>query len=266
MLTCSAPPEHARTASRVELFGISIDNLSMEEALDRMRAQLSGSGKGYVATPNVDHIVRLQRDEEFREVYRNAALVVPDGMPVLWASRFLGRPLKERVTGSDLVPAVCRIAAELGSGVFFLGGNEGVAEKAAENLARAFPGLRVAGSYAPPCGFDADPEENRKAIDAVRRSNADLLFIALGAPKQEKWIARHIGDLPVKLALCIGCALDYQAGAAKRAPLWMRRGGLEWLWRIGLEPRRLARRYLVEDMAFLGIFLKEWMRLRMNPG
>lgn len=248
--------------SRVEMFGISIDNLTMEETLRRLRAQLSNGGKGYVVTPNVDHIVRLQQDPEFREVYRRAALVVVDGMPVLWASRLLGRPLKERVCGSDLVPELCRVGAEAGASVFFLGGYEGVAEKAAENLSRAYPGLKIAGTYAPPFGFEADPKQDREAVERVRRSGADVLFLALGAPKQEKWIARHIGELPVKVALCIGSALDYQAGAVRRAPAWMRRTGLEWLWRVGLEPRRLARRYLVEDLAFVRIFIQEWGRLR----
>ncbi len=250
----------AEHPDQVHLFGIRLDNLSMAETLERVRGFLRGSGRHYVVTPNVDHVVRLQRDPEFRQIYLRASLVVADGMPLIWASRLLGKPLKDRVTGTDLLRPVCRIAAEEGASVFFLGGNPGVAEKAAENLSRELPGLRVAGTSAPPFGFEYDPEEDRRVVEAIQRSKADILFVCLGAPKQERWIARHLEELPVKAAFCVGSALDYPAGAARRAPLWMRKGGLEWVWRILLEPRRLARRYLIEDAAFFGIFLREWRR------
>lgn len=250
---------------RVELFGIAIDNVSQPEAVVRLRELLEDGGRHYVVTPNVDHVVRLQKDPEFREAYRGASLVVADGMPVVWASRLLGKGLKQRVTGSDLVPEVCRLAAESGRTVFFLGGNPGVAEKAGENLRSAYPELKVAGSYAPPFGFEKDPARDAEAVRRVNEAKADVILVALSAPKQEKWIHRHRDRLRFRLALCIGCALDYPAGTAHRAPAWMRRMGLEWLWRIGLEPKRLARRYLVEDMAFIGIFLREWLAER-SPG
>jgi exopolysaccharide biosynthesis WecB/TagA/CpsF family protein len=213
----------------------------------------------------MDHVVRLQKDPEFREAYRGASLVVADGMPVVWASRLLGKGLKQRVTGSDLVPEVCRLASETGRTVFFLGGNPGVAEKAGENLAKLYPGLKVAGSYAPPLGFEKDPARDEETLRRVNEAKPDILLIALSAPKQEKWIHRHRDRLQFRLALSIGCGLDYQAGAARRAPGWMRRVGLEWLWRIVLEPKRLARRYLVEDMAFIRIFIREWLG-KSSPG
>lgn len=246
---------------RVDLFGIRLDNLTLEGALERVRDFLRGSNGHYVVTPNVDHVVRLQRDPEFREIYGRASLVVPDGMPLVWASRLLGRPLRERITGTDLVRPVCRLAAEEGASVFFLGGNPGVAEKAAAALSRELPGLQVAGAYGPAFGFDSDPDEDRRVVETIRRSKPDILFVCLGSPKQERWIARHLEELPVKAAFCVGSALDYPAGMARRAPAWMRAAGLEWLWRLGLEPRRLARRYLVEDLAFVKIFMKEWVRL-----
>lgn len=246
--------------SRVHLFGIEIDNVTRPEALERLQQYLNNGRGHYVTTPNVDHVVRLQRDEDFRQAYRSASLVVADGAPVVWASRLLGRPLKERVTGADLIPEVCALAAQEGRSVFFLGGNPGVAQRAGENLQRLFPGLRVAGCYAPPFGFEQDPAQNEEAIRRVEEAHPDILFAALGAPKQEKWVFSHRERLGFRLALCIGSALDYPAGAARRAPSWMREGGLEWLWRIGLEPRRLAKRYLVDDLPFAGLVLKEWWR------
>ena len=251
---------------RVDLFGIAIHNLTMQETLLSLRKCLSGPGRHYVVTPNVDHLVRLQQDPEFREVYRRASFVVADGMPLIWASRLLGRPLKERITGSDLVPEVCRIAAEGGHSVYFLGGNPGVAEKAGENLKKMIPPLRVAGSCAPPFGFERDPVKNQEVIRHVQEARPDVLFVALSAPKQEKWVARHIDRLPIKVAFCIGSALDYQAGTARRAPMWMRKGGCEWLWRLFLEPGRLAKRYLVDDTVFFWLFLQEWWKLNMAKG
>lgn len=250
---------------RIELFGITIDNVSQSEAVARLREFLEDGGRHYVVTPNVDHVVRLQEDSEFREAYRGASLVVADGMPVVWASRLLGKGLKQRITGTDLIPEVCRLAAEGGYSVFFLGGNPGVAEKASENLQRSVPGLKVAGGYAPPFGFEKDPAQDNEAVRRVNEAQPDVLLIALGAPKQEIWIRRNAGRLQFRLALCIGCGLDYPAGVARRAPAWMRRSGLEWLWRIMLEPKRLARRYLVEDMAFVRIFIREWLG-KSSPG
>ena len=242
----------------MDLFGVSIHNLTLSGVLARVREHLAQAGNHYVVTLNVDHVVRLQKDAEFRQAYRNASLVVPDGMPILWASRLLGTPLRERITGSDLVPKVCQLAAELGHAVYFLGGSEGVAERAAENLKAAWPALRVAGTYAPPFGFESDLLENQRIADQINQAKPSILFLALGAPKQEKWIARHIHELEIRIAFCIGSALDYPAGVAKRAPLWMQKGGLEWFWRLLREPKRLARRYLVDDLVFLTILLREW--------
>ncbi len=160
----------------------------------------------------------------------------------------------------DLVPKVCALAAEEGAPVFFLGGNPGVAEQAAANLRKAYPGLQVAGAYGPPFGFEKDPEEDRKAVERVKGSGAAVLFVALGSPKQEKWAAQHMTELGIKLALCIGSALDYPAGMARRAPRWMQDGGLEWLWRLTLEPGRLAKRYFIDDLPFFTLVLKEWLR------
>jgi N-acetylglucosaminyldiphosphoundecaprenol N-acetyl-beta-D-mannosaminyltransferase len=248
---------------RVELFGIVIHNVTMDEAVDGIAGWLTGSGRHYVTTPNVDHVMRLQRDPGFRQIYRNASLVVADGMPLIWASRWLGKPLKERVSGADLLPKVCEATAQLGKTVFLLGGKDGIAERAARNLQARFPSLRIVGSYGPPVGFESNEAENQRIVRAINEAQPDVLFVCLGAPKQEQWVARYLQQLHIKVALCVGAGIDYAAGTLKRAPQWMQRVGLEWAWRLLQEPGRLWRRYLVTDLAFGGVCLSEWWRLRV---
>ena len=245
----------------IGLFGIAIDNVTMAQALEQLRLVLMDErGHDYVVTPNVHHIVRLQRDALFRQAYAGASLVLADGMPLVWASRSLGRPLKMRVTGADLLPCVCQMAASLDKSVFLLGAGDGVAARAAQKLRHAYPGLRIAGTYSPPMGFERDPAEERRVVERVNGAKADVLAIGLGAPKQELWIAAHRDQLHFRVALCIGAAIDYVAETLKRAPHWMQRNGLEWLWRLAQEPRRLWRRYLVEDLEFASLLVEEWWR------
>ncbi len=249
-------------SDRVALFGMMIDNVTMDEAVDAVRRLIESEGRHYVATPNVDHIVRLHKDPAFRRAYAGASLVIPDGMPLIWASRSLGRPLKGRVTGADLLPNVCRMAAQMSKSVYFLGGREGVAQHAGENLAARYPGLRVAGAYSPPMGFERDPAEHQRIVECINAAQPDVLAIGLGSPKQELWIAEHLHTLAVKVALCIGAGIDFAAGTAVRAPHWMQDHGLEWAWRLLQEPSRLWKRYLVDDVAFAKIVAQEWWRLR----
>lgn len=250
--------------NKVRLFGIDIDNVTMAEALQEIERLIVNSSPQFITTPNVDHIVRLEKDPEFREVYRKAAMALPDSVPLVWASRLLGKPLKERVAGSDLVLPVCEMAAKKGYSLYFLGGESGVAEKAAVRLKARLPTIKIAGSYAPPFGFESDALENEKIVRQINQAKADILFVALGAPKQEKWIARHLPELDIKLGLCVGAGIDFIAGASRRAPEWMRPIGLEWIWRLLCEPRRLWRRYLVEDAAILPIFFKEYRHLKFT--
>lgn len=249
----------------IRLFGIAIDNLTMAQALERLRILLTEEGgHHYVVTPNVDHVVRLRRDALFRQAYAGASMVLADGMPLVWASRWLGRPLKMRVTGADLLPCVCELAASMDKSVFLLGGLDGVAERAAHNLRLAYPRLQIAGTYSPPMGFERDPAEERRVVERVNGAKPDVLALAFGAPKQELWIAGHRQDLHFGVALCIGAAIDYAAQAVERAPHWMQQRGLEWLWRLMQEPRRLWKRYLIEDLGFMPLLLEEWWRRKSN--
>ncbi|MDR5709090.1 MAG: WecB/TagA/CpsF family glycosyltransferase, partial [Armatimonadota bacterium] len=233
----------------------SLNAYRMSEVLDLVAHALS-SHRGYIVTPNTDHVVRYHRDPAFRKAVDGAWLRLADGMPVVWASRLVGNPLPERVAGSDLLPELCRLAAERAYSVFFLGGRAGVARQAAENLKSRYRGLKVAGTYTPVEGFAQDPYDQEAAVEAVNRTEPDILFVGLGSPVQELWVHRNWDRLRVRVAVCCGAALDYAAGTQPRAPWWMRRAGLEWLWRLVHEPRRLWRRYLVDDLAFFGLVLQ----------
>jgi N-acetylglucosaminyldiphosphoundecaprenol N-acetyl-beta-D-mannosaminyltransferase len=250
---------------RITLLGTLIDNLSLHETADRVCDMIESRGPyGCVVTPNVDHIMRLHHDSLFREVYANAALVVPDGVPLVWASRFLKTPLKGRVNGTDLFELLAARSADRGYRLFFLGGNPGAAERAAEVLVRRHPALVIAGTYCPPFGFDSDETLNREIQNRIRSSGADILFIGIGAPRQELWMYRYGSACGVSMALGIGVSFSLVGGDISRAPVWMQRSGLEWFWRLLTEPGRLWKRYLVDDIPFLWLVLREWLRIRKN--
>lgn len=242
---------------RIKILGVSIDNFTMDEAVGRVDELVRAKSPAYIVTPNVDHVMKLQRDPVFRRIYEGAAAVFADGMPLLWAAKLFGSPLKEKVSGSDLFPDICALAAEKGYKVFFLGGRPGAADKAAEVMRVRYPRLAVAGTYCPPLGFEKDEAENAKIIRLVRESGADILFVGLGAPKQEKWIYAHHRECAVPVSIGIGVTFEFAAGMVRRSPAWMQRAGLEWLWRLFMEPRRLWRRYLVDDMAFFWLLLRQ---------
>jgi len=242
----------------VSVSGVQLDDLDLRETIAILKAALARRVRGYVVTPNIDHIVRYQKHPAFRASYDAAALRLADGVPVVWASRLLGQPLKARVAGADLLPALCEMAAGEGYSIFLCGGESGVAERAAAALARRFPGVRIAGMYTPPQKFQYEGLQAEAAVRAVNETKPDILCVALGSPTQELWTHRYWDQLQVTVAVCCGAALDYAAGVKVRAPLWMQRAGLEWLWRLAHEPGRLWKRYLVQDAAFLGIFMKEW--------
>ncbi|MDY6993392.1 MAG: WecB/TagA/CpsF family glycosyltransferase, partial [Pseudomonadota bacterium] len=227
----------------VEIGGIAIHNLSFAEALERIIALAQQHQAHYIVTPNTDHMVRLQQDEDFLKVYQGASLVVADGMPLIWASKLLKNPLKERVTGADLLPALCAQAAQRGLSVYFLGAAPGVAQQAADKLQAQHPQLKVAGLYSPPFGFEREPEECQKIVDYLNQCEPDIVFVGLGSPKQEFWIAHYQAVLKVGVLLGIGAAIAFAAGVEKRAPRVMQKLGLEWLHRLTQDPKRLSQRY-----------------------
>ena len=226
-----------------------IDHVDLATAAGRLGTALTTGEQVQVATVNLDFLVRAQRHAELLAVLRRTDLNVADGMPVVWLSRLLGRPVPERVAGADLVPLLVREAAAAGAGVFLLGGEGGVAEAAARRLSNELPGLR-AGWHEPPRAA-LDEMDTDLLVDLVDRSGAAVLLVALGNPKQELWIARNRHRLPgVAVAVGVGCVFDPWAGRVRRAPGWMQRSGLEWLHRLVAEPRRLAGRF-ARDGAWL---------------
>ena len=242
----------------VELFNMPINNLTLAETLAAMGAHIEAGKQGFVVTPNVDHAVEYAKNELFRQAYFHASFVLADGVPILWAGKLFGKPIKEKISGSDLLYWLSEYAAEKGYSVFLLGAAEGVGEEAGRILEEKYPGLKVAGTYSPPLGFEKDPEQNQKAIDLIKESGADICFTALGAPKQDLWNWRYHEATGAKLALGIGASLDFVAGRVKRAPVWMQRVGLEWTWRIMQEPVRMGKRYLIRDAYFLILLWREW--------
>jgi len=249
---------------RVDILGVLVDRLDMTGALAAAAALIRSGGPAQVVTPNVDHLMRCRRGGEFARLYRDADLVVADGMPLVWASRLLGRPLPERVAGSDLMPRLCALAAEHKYPVYLMGGKPGSAETCARILPQHHPGLVVAGWNCPDFGFENDPEVNGRLIEDIRSTAPAILFVGVGSPKQDIWIYRHRQELGVPLALGIGATIDFLSGAVKRAPAFTHRIGMEWLWRLLCEPRRLWRRYLVDDLPFFWLLARQWARERFS--
>ena len=254
------PMQNSVNIPKIKLFDILIDNFTMNEAVSRVDQLIQQRGSAYVVTPNVDHIVKLQHDIVFKEIYKNAAMVIADGMPLIWASRLLGKPLRERVTGADLFPKVCELAANKRYSIFLLGANEGVAAGAAVKLRQAFPGLDICGTYSPSYGFEKNEAENAAIISMLHAAGPDILFVGVGAPKQEKWIYQYRSQHAIPLSLGVGASFDFVAGSVKRAPVWMQTSGLEWFFRFLMEPRRLFKRYFVDGFAFFALTVKEWRK------
>jgi N-acetylglucosaminyldiphosphoundecaprenol N-acetyl-beta-D-mannosaminyltransferase len=255
----------ATPRGRVRIGEAEVDPCTMEGAVRRILAHARAGGPpALVVTPNAYHAVLLREDPRFRAVCERAWLSVADGTSLVWASRLLGTPVPERVGGVDLFEEVCASAGpELG--IFLLGGRPGAAEGAARVLRRRNPGLRIAGTHCPPYGFEADPAEAARAVEAVRAASPDILFVGLGAPRQEIWIHENALALGVPVSAGVGASFDFVSGMVPRAPRWIQRAGLEWLFRTCVEPRRLWRRYARTNPAFVAMVLRQLFAARPRP-
>ena len=242
--------------SRMKFMNTEIDNLTMQETLQAIDRLIQENKSAYVVTPNVDHIVQLEKSKELQAVYKNASLILADGKPLLWIAKWYGTPIKEKISGSDLFPLLCNMAAKKKYKMFFLGAAEGVAAKAAKNLANKFKGLQVVGTYSPPFVFEKSQDEMDKIKSMIKEAAPHILIVGLGCPKQEKFMYHHCKELGVPISLGLGASFDFEAGNIKRAPRWMSNHGLEWLFRITQDPKRMAKRYLVDDRKILGLAIK----------
>lgn len=238
-----------------------MDAVTMAEATALVAGWLSQPRRRcrYIVTPNVDHVVLLQQHARLRAAYAEADLVMADGWPVVAASRWLGRRLPERVAGSDFVPALFRSASAVHPiRTFLLGAGPGVAELARERIHNQWPGVRVVGVASPPLGFESIAAENERILRQLAETEPDLLIVGFGAPKQELWVHTYFPRIRAKVAVCAGATIDFLAGAKSRAPLWMRRTGLEWCHRLITEPRRMVSRYGRDAWIFPQLVWREW--------
>ncbi len=251
--------------TRVRVGKLPIDVVDFEGALDAIDRLVRARNGGTVFTPNVDHVVMAEHDERFRMAYANAALSLVDGTPVLWASRLLRTPLPTKISGSDLVMPLMQRAAERGHRVYFLGGADGVADLARAKLEQALPEIKIVGTDASRIDANKDPSEPDEVMERIRRAAPDLVLVALGAPKQEIWSDARVESLRPAVLIGVGASLDFIAGTQKRAPRWMSGAGLEWLYRLGQEPRRLAARYLLRDPEFCLILLRQLVTRSKAP-
>ncbi len=247
------------------ILGVPFDHVTLPEAMALVDRMVASGQPHYVVTANVDFLVQARHDVELRRILLEAHLVLCDGTPLVWASRWLGHRLPERVAGSDLVPELLRQAAEKKHRIFFLGGQSEVAEAAIARLKARHPHLVVAGHYSPPFAalLEMDQREIRRRI---RRARPDILFVSLGCPKAEKWMAMNYRSLGVPVTIGVGATIDFLAGRVKRAPQWMRQMGMEWIFRLVQEPRRLAGRYATDLRQFGWAMAQQWWTLRGRSG
>jgi N-acetylglucosaminyldiphosphoundecaprenol N-acetyl-beta-D-mannosaminyltransferase len=248
---------------RANIHGVGVDKFSFEQVIKLITDHLDGKREPeFVVTPNAQHVVTFQKDGFFRRIYSNAFLAVPDGVPLLWAAKLLGTPLRGRVNGTDLFERLCAVSAEKGFKIFLLGGRPGAATAVAALLQNRHPDLSIVGTYCPPYGFERSPRELAQIRDSIRTSKPDILFVGLGAPKQEKWIYKNYKNLNVPISIGIGVSFELVAGTVKRAPKLMQKAGLEWLFRLWMEPRRLWKRYIIGNTVFVWLVLKQWIGLK----
>ena len=244
---------------KIKILNLEIDNCSKQELLDKLKS-------GVVFTPNVDHFIKLQRDSEFVKSYSIGDYKICDSQIVMYASKFLGTPIKEKISGSDFLPAFCSYHKDNKEiKIFLLGAAQGVASKAQRKINHKVGRNIVVNCYSPPFGFEEDETECLKIVDTINNSDATVLVIGLGAPKQEKWLYKYKHYFKsIKIFMALGATIDFEAGHVKRAPRWMSEIGLEWLFRLLCEPKRLWKRYLLDDIPFFLLILKQKLNLYLN--
>lgn len=245
---------------RVDVLGVGVSAINMEVAVDTIRSWIHGGQRQYVCVTGVHGVMESQRDSELLRIHNSAGLTTPDGMPMVWAGKFAGASWMSRVYGPDLMLEVLAAAEEEEWRSYFYGGAPGVPEHLSATLVRQFPALRVGGCYSPPFRPLTD-DEYRAHADMINESNADLIWVGLSTPKQERWMARMRPMLRAPVLLGVGAAFDFHTGRVKQAPTWIQRAGLEWSYRLMREPRRLWRRYLVNNPRFVASVLRHRPRL-----
>jgi N-acetylglucosaminyldiphosphoundecaprenol N-acetyl-beta-D-mannosaminyltransferase len=253
----------------LDVLGVRVDALQIPSVIDQVERWISAQNTGrYVTLTNVHSVMEAQHDAAFRQVLNNASLSVPDGMPLVWLGRLQGIRLRRRVYGPELLEEFCHATRGKGYRHFFFGGRPGVAERLVERFTKRFPGFQSAGTYSPPFR-PLTKEEDAEIVALINATRPDVVWVGLGCPKQEIWMSLHCGRLSAAVTIGVGQAFDLFGGDLRQAPRWMRENGLEWLFRLTVEPRRLWRRYLVYNTQFLFNLVLDaagWRQFRQEEG
>lgn len=246
---------------RVNVLGVGVSAIDMEAALRTIEGWIDRGESHYVTITGVHGVMESQRDEELRRIHNRAGMVTPDGMPLVWVSHLAGHRQVRRVYGPELMLAVCQKSLERGYRHYLYGGAEGVPERLAERLQSLFPGLQIVGILSPP--FRAlTPEEDSDVVERINAAGPDIVWVGLSTPKQERWMAAHLGRLRAPVMVGVGAAFDFHAGLKKQAPRWVQQSGLEWMFRLVTEPRRLWKRYLRNNPLFVYSILLQAVGIR----
>lgn len=248
-----------------KLLNTYINNLTMDQAVKEILDWLHERKVSYVVPVNVDVLVRMEKDLYLKEIADQADMTLADGKPLLWIAKFCKRPIKQKVSGSDLVPALFDEAEKYRYSVYILGGMGDVPGKAAKAIKNKWKGLEIAGFYAPPYGFEKNPQELIKIQKQIQEVKPDILLVCLGCPKQEKWVYENYKKTSAVVTICAGATVDFLAGTVRRAPGWVSYIGFEWFYRFLREPRRLFKRYFIDDMKVVFMVYKYYLG-RKNGG
>lgn len=238
------------------LLNTYVNNVNMDEALQAIEDMIVSEKKSYIVAINVDVVMKIENDPYLKEITDKADMVLVDGKPLEWIAKWHKRPVKAKISGSDLVPLLCERASEKNHSIFIIGGKEGIAEKAKEKLELKHPGINVVGTYAPPFGFEKNEKELEEINEMISAAHPDLLIVCFGCPKQEKWIYENYQKYDAKVSVCAGATVDFLAGNVKRCPKWMSDYGLEWFYRFLQEPKRMFKRYFVDDLKIIKLMRK----------
>ena len=238
------------------LLNTYVNNVNMDEAIQAIEDMIASEKKSYIVAINVDVVMKIENDSYLKEITDEADMVLVDGKPLEWIAKWHKRPIKAKISGSDLVPILCKRAAEKGYSIFIIGGKEGITEKAQQNLERDLPGIRIVGTYVPAFGFEKDEKELNRINEMISSAHPDILIACFGCPKQEKWIYENISKYDAKVSVCAGATVDFLAGNVNRAPRWMSEHGLEWFYRFLQEPKRMFKRYFIDDVKILKLIRK----------
>lgn len=238
------------------LLNTYVNNVDMCEAISAIESMIKDGDKHYVVAINVDVVIKIEADVYLKEIADRADMVLVDGKPLVWIAKWNKHPVKAKISGSDLVPILCKVASKKGYSIFIIGGKEGIADRAKQKLEDKYPKIKIVGTYSPTFGFEKDKKELNKINERISEVHPDILIACFGCPKQEKWIYENYQKYDAKVSLCAGATVDFLAGNVNRAPKWMSDHGLEWFYRFLQEPKRMFKRYFIDDIQVLKLVKK----------